>query len=141
MDRIIRSLVTPVNKQDHAQDDYGYPVGIGKRVRALRKEKGLSQSQLARAAGISQPAISFIEKETTVEPGAKIVLALAHALNVPSDYLVSGNESGKEKMLRPEVLALAYELQNLTPEKFALIAATVAAINPEPPPQPPEKLN
>lgn len=54
---------------------------LGKRIRLLRREAGLTQEQLALAAGTSQTHISSIE---TGQQGAGIVLLdkLARALGV-----------------------------------------------------------
>jgi transcriptional regulator with XRE-family HTH domain len=56
-----------------------------KKLRAQRKAKGMSQSELARAAGVSQPALSRHERGIK---GAKVdtVRAYARALGMASRW-------------------------------------------------------
>ena len=51
-------------------------ITFGERVRALREQRGWSQSQLAEAVGISQVSIAKIEKGGATKHGAKIASAL-----------------------------------------------------------------
>jgi transcriptional regulator with XRE-family HTH domain len=55
---------------------------IGKRVRELREARGLSQSEVARRAGITPSAVHFIESGRTKEPSASTVAAIARAIGV-----------------------------------------------------------
>ncbi len=60
---------------------------LGERLRVTRCSKGLSQDQLAEAAGMSKTGLWQIEKGHS-EPGAKTIVALAKALDVTTDYLL-----------------------------------------------------
>jgi transcriptional regulator with XRE-family HTH domain len=60
---------------------------FGKRLQALRKARGLTQVQLAEAAGTTQRAISYYETEAGFPP-APAVIDLAKALNVTTDELL-----------------------------------------------------
>lgn len=53
---------------------------LGAAVRALREQKGWSQTQLARAASMTQPAIARFEAGGTV-PTLPVLQRLAHALD------------------------------------------------------------
>jgi transcriptional regulator with XRE-family HTH domain len=55
---------------------------VGAKIRALREEHGMSLSQLAKAAGISQSAISQIELGT-VDPSLRTLRAVAETLKIP----------------------------------------------------------
>jgi len=55
---------------------------VGSKIRALREELGMSSSQLAEAAGLSQSAISQIERGIT-DPSLRTLRAVAEALNTP----------------------------------------------------------
>lgn len=57
------------------------------RLKELRKDKGLSQSQLAKETGISQAAIAFWEAGERI-PGALALIALSKYFKVSSDYLL-----------------------------------------------------
>ena len=48
---------------------------LGKRIKELRLEKGLSQEQLANAMGVSQKAIDYWERNVN-EPKASYIVAL-----------------------------------------------------------------
>ena len=56
-------------------------VKIGRRVRAERTKRFITQEQLARAAGISQKALSKIETNE-VEPRFSTIRKLAKALDI-----------------------------------------------------------
>jgi transcriptional regulator with XRE-family HTH domain len=68
----------------------GHDMGIGSRVRAARERHGWSREALAFHAGISWSAISQLEagRRRNLRPGT--LAALAGALGVSVDYLVSG---------------------------------------------------
>ncbi len=57
-------------------------IDVGKRLRALRKERGLSLRALARASGLSANALSMIERGRT-SPSVSTLYRLADALQVP----------------------------------------------------------
>jgi ribosome-binding protein aMBF1 (putative translation factor) len=52
---------------------------LGRMVRALREQRGWSQTQLARTAGMTQPAVARFESGGTV-PTLPVLERLAHAL-------------------------------------------------------------
>lgn len=54
---------------------------LGKAVRELREERNWTQSQLAEAAGMTQPAVARFEAGGTV-PTIPVLDRLAHALGV-----------------------------------------------------------
>jgi transcriptional regulator with XRE-family HTH domain len=66
-------------------------VGIAGRVRAARERTGLSREALAYHSGVSWSAIAQVEsgRRTNLRPGT--LEALAGALHVTIDYLVSGS--------------------------------------------------
>lgn len=60
---------------------------IGKIIKELRIDKGISQSMLANEIGVSQKAIDFWEREVN-EPKASYIIKLSDYFNVSSDYLL-----------------------------------------------------
>lgn len=60
---------------------------FGKRIVSLRKEKGLTQSELANRIGISRSALSLYEIEKR-EPDTGTLLELANYFGVSTDYLL-----------------------------------------------------
>jgi len=61
--------------------------GFGERLVALRKARGLTQVQLADAAGTTQRAISYYENHEGYPP-APALIELAKALGVTTDTLL-----------------------------------------------------
>jgi len=55
---------------------------VGSKIRALREELGMSSSRLAQEAGLSQSAISQIERGV-VDPSLRTLRAIAETLNTP----------------------------------------------------------
>ena len=64
---------------------------LGNRIFKLRKEKGISQSFLAKEIGATQKAVDFWEKGVN-EPKATYIINLANFFNVSSDYLLGIEE-------------------------------------------------
>ena len=60
---------------------------FGPRLTAIRQARGMTQVQLAKAAGSTQRSISYYENDDGIPP-ASIVIALAKALQVAADELL-----------------------------------------------------
>lgn len=60
----------------------------------IRNKKGLTQTELAEACGITQKAVSAIEVERR-RPSYEVLIKLAKALNVKVDELI-GEEDEQE---------------------------------------------
>lgn len=65
------------------------PVDVGARVRALRTERGLSLSELARRAAVGKATLSGLEAGTR-NPTLDTLYALTTALGLPLTALVAG---------------------------------------------------
>ncbi|WP_186083693.1 XRE family transcriptional regulator [Burkholderia gladioli] len=61
---------------------------VGDRVRAVRNERGMSQKELGRLAGVTQPTISSLEAGKSHSSGA--IASIATALNVDALWLETG---------------------------------------------------
>ncbi|MDE7083710.1 MAG: helix-turn-helix domain-containing protein [Clostridia bacterium] len=57
------------------------------RLKELREENGLSQSQLAKETNLSQAAISLWEDGQRI-PNAQVIIILARYFKVSTDYLL-----------------------------------------------------
>lgn len=60
---------------------------LNDRLKEVRTEKNISQSQLAKDTGLSQSAISFWESGERL-PSIQAVIILAKYYNVSADYLL-----------------------------------------------------
>lgn len=58
-------------------------MSFGQRVKALREERGWTQAELARRAGLTHETISNYERDSRVRPPLFTVQAIARALEVP----------------------------------------------------------
>lgn len=60
---------------------------VSARLATLRQSRGLTQTELGDAAGVSQRVIAYYETESTQPPGALLV-DFARALHVTTDALL-----------------------------------------------------
>lgn len=65
---------------------------FGDKVRKLREERGWGQQQLAKIAGLSQPAISRIERGLVQQPRLSVIKRLSQALGVTTDFLLQAHD-------------------------------------------------
>jgi len=64
------------------------PVSLGKKIRGLRDELGISQAQLASQAELSQGYLSQLENDEVQNPSAAVIFRLARALHVDPRVLM-----------------------------------------------------
>lgn len=70
---------------------------IGKRVQQLRKEKGLSLTELAERAGVAKSYISSLERDIQKNPSIQFLEKIAAVLKVPVERLIDEqNESDQD---------------------------------------------
>jgi transcriptional regulator with XRE-family HTH domain len=96
---------------------------VGPRIARLRKERGLSQTALAKAVGISREAIGKYERgeaTASVETAKRI----ANAFDVTLDYLVDDAAAGT---FDKQTVQRIQQLQNLPPEEQRHVFAIVDA--------------
>ncbi len=63
---------------------------LGERIKYLRKQKGLSQTDLANQVGISYAQVGRYETKGA-QPSAEVVKKMADVLGVSPDYLINGS--------------------------------------------------
>lgn len=63
----------------------------GKRIAEARERLGMTQTELAKIVGVSQPTIAFWEREASA-PRGEYLPALAEALGTSVDALLVGDE-------------------------------------------------
>jgi transcriptional regulator with XRE-family HTH domain len=96
------------------------PLQIGNRIKAVRKERGITQTDLALKAGISRTYLADIEGNRYA-PSLKILGVIAEALNLKVSELIEDEEmelsesyikvmqSAKKTGIKPERLAALIE--------------------------------
>jgi len=102
---------------------------IGSRLRELRLQRGLKLTAVAKAAGISQSSLSFIEtgvNNPTVETLARILDVLGITLY---DFFAIGKED-----IPPHLQSLIDSARRLTPDQVDLLAKFLQSITASEPP-------
>lgn len=90
-------------------------MSVSDRIIKKREELNLSQTHLAKRAGLKPPSISQYESGSR-SPSYEALLKLSNALNVSTDYLISGLE-GKQENANDKVLNILNRIvPNLTLE-------------------------
>ena len=91
--------------------------GFAQRLRELRKQKDLSQTELGQLAGLHYTHIGRFERGSS-RPGGDTLLRLADALGVSSDYLLEGAPSAvaKARFEDRELLKQFQEVEQLSEE-------------------------
>ena len=69
---------------------------LGERIGALRRNRGLSQAELAQRLGISPSAMGMYEQGRR-EPSAQTLVALSRELGVSTDFLLTGKAAAPEE--------------------------------------------
>ena len=64
---------------------------LGKRIKSLRKEKGLTQEELGKRINVTKVSICCYEKDNRV-PTLETLLALADVFNVDINYFLGNDE-------------------------------------------------
>ncbi|MBX3395701.1 MAG: helix-turn-helix domain-containing protein [Phycisphaerae bacterium] len=70
---------------------HSYGDSVGRRIRAIRRERGLTQVQLAVEANVNQGYLSSIERDRR-QPRRSTIKALAVALGVPEGIILGGGD-------------------------------------------------
>ena len=91
--------------------------GFAQRLRELRKNKNLSQTELGQLAGLHYTHIGRFERGTS-RPSGDTLKRLADALGVTSDYLLDGaaTEAAKARFEDRELLKQFQEIEQLPDE-------------------------
>ena len=87
-------------------------MGIGESIRRNRKEKGLTQSQLAEKMGVKTATISKYEKGIVVPP-LKQLQKISEVLGVPIDSILKDGDSGEPKSVIKSLFATPDRVSSL----------------------------
>ena len=101
---------------------------LGARIAALRRSRGMSQSQLAQELGVSPSAVGMYEQGRR-EPSAATVVALSNLFQVSTDYLLTGKPNRTEEKAIAALLQDRLENQphrgSFTPQELAVLLAAM----------------
>jgi transcriptional regulator with XRE-family HTH domain len=99
-------------------DAMGVSDSLKKRISGLRKEKGLSQKELAVLAGVRQPSISDLETGKTTDISGATLVGIATALGVRAKWLLEGRGpkiSSNQEALKPDELEMLEKYRKASP--------------------------
>ena len=83
---------------------------VGERIASVRKERSLSQVQLAKLLDVTRQAVSKWENDLTAPDTMKLI-QLADALNTDVEYLATGNHSKIKSP--PEVITMVRPVERI----------------------------
>lgn len=95
---------------------------IGKRLKSLREDRNLTQSDLANKLGLNKGSISAYERDSAL-PSIEILVSLADIFGVSVDFIL-GREKSKSKnyyLTESQQDALDYLMKTLEKENFKKI--------------------
>ena len=99
-----------------------------------RESKGWSQRKLADVAGVDNTLISRLERNLQDDVGVKSVLALAKALELPVEDLLSPSARRASFVLPSELFAVFAEISALSPHRqqhvILILRAYLAGLQP-----------
>lgn len=101
---------------------------LGDRIKDLRKQKNLSQSELADKVGISYAQIGRYETKGA-QPPAETLKQIADALGVSPDFLIYGtsDEKAKTKLTDADLINQFKAIENMDEEDKTVIKKLIDA--------------
>ena len=103
--------------------------GFAERLRALRRQTNLSQSELSKIVGVHSIHISRYERGIS-KPNSGTLKKLAEALGVTADYLIEGKttEAAKARLEDKELLQMFKEIEKLQKEDKLFVKRVIDAL-------------
>ena len=103
---------------------------VGKRIRALRTARGLTQEELWKLLGVKKAAVQKYENGSVENLKRATVLKLSEIFDVSPSYLMGFDEIDTAKAEKIDGVYLARTAQNLDldPEDLELIMQTVVQL-------------
>ncbi len=114
--------LSTANKETEALDMADTSSDFAERLRTLRKQKNLSQTELGKLAGLHYTHIGRFERGLS-RPSGDTLKRLSEALDVSSDYLLEGSteDAAKAKFEDRELLRQFQEVEHLPEEDKTVV--------------------
>ena len=93
----------------------------GERIREIRRDQNISQTQLAQAAGLNQPQVSAVEGGR-VKPSAKTIEKIATALHVPVESITNEQPKPDPTFTPYQVMLIYKAIQHRIDEEINRLA-------------------
>ncbi len=91
---------------------------VGEKIKHIRESMGLSQGKLAKASGLAQSSISYIESGGK-KPNIETITILAKALDTPVSFLLDNQQV--DETLPPTLAELLKVTSQLSEERAELV--------------------
>jgi len=108
---------------------------IGSRLRNKRRERGLNQKEIARAADVTNAAVSKWETNGGKSMSAIVALNLADKLNVNPYWLIQGRGEPNDRVHVPDISAesreIASRVDRLPQDVREAVQRLVTALRPQ----------
>ena len=99
------------------------------RIKELRTKKNMTQTQLGELLGVTQKAISLIEKGIN-NPSVAQISKIAEIFNVTTDFIINGNESAKDiEPIEQEILKIIRDDRTLFGKLIKMLEAKKTVID------------
>lgn len=96
----------------------GDPMTVGERIKARRKELGLSADDLAAQIGVNRTSMFRYEKGTIEKMPVSAIIPIAKALHVDPVWLLTGHsDAAPPEPQRPELQELLALAESSTPDE------------------------
>jgi transcriptional regulator with XRE-family HTH domain len=117
-----RMTISKANKASEVLDMANTSSDFSERLRTLRKQKNLSQTELGKLADLHYTHIGRFERGIS-RPGGDTLKRLADALDISSDYLLEGSteDGAKAKFEDQELLRQFQEVEHLPDEDKTVV--------------------
>ena len=93
------------------------PTSLREKLKALRKQKGLSFDELARLSGASKSYLWELENRVERKPSAEKLVDIARVLDTTTDYLVDENASFDDAQVKEAFFRKFNKLDDDTKER------------------------
>lgn len=80
---------------------------VGKRLKELREERGLSLSELAARSGVAKSYLSNIERDKMTNPSLEILTKISAVLDITPQNLISLDKDIEEDKVQADLERLA----------------------------------
>lgn len=107
-----KEVIILLSEIDYAQ--------LGKKIKSVRCDRGLTQENLAELVGCNTSHISNIENNYT-KLSLNVLLAIANSLNVSIDYLLAEQQNSTSTILSQEILLKLTTCNDADKEKIIKI--------------------
>jgi len=100
---------------------------FGKRIKQLRKEKGLTQKELANQIASSHAQLNKYESGLNTPPLDRILL-LAEVLESSTDYLIAGSERGEPPIHNQRLIQRFQNIEDFSTDERETVIKIIDAM-------------